>query len=174
MALIAILVGGPGFAAAASWQPTDASATDRAAFLEMLLAYLKECGGDVLPCPENVELYGAIFDRYVSGEAEGVALLAVAAGAPVGFTMAGEFPLGFLTSHGKTAMGWGTYVRPEERRKGYARWLRRALDARLRVMGFDAVVGGYSPGNAPAEASLRGAGFEVYQILGAKRLRAEE
>lgn len=146
---------------------------DRERLLELLRAYLEEAGGDVLPCPENIELYGQIFDRYVSGEAEGAALLAVSGGRPVGFTLAGEFPMGFRTRHGKAAMGWATYVVPEERRKGHARRLRKALDNRLRALGFDTVLGGYAPGNGPAQASIRGTGFEVYQVLGAKRLREE-
>jgi len=149
-----------------------ASVTDRDALLDLLRAYLEEAGGDILPCPGNVELYGQIFDRYVSGEAEGVALLLVMSGGrPVGFTMAGEFPMGFRTRHGKVAMGWGTYVVPEERQSGHARRLRQALDARLRAMGFDTVIGGYAPNNDPAAASIRDTGFEVYQVLGAKRLR---
>lgn len=144
---------------------------DRERLLGLFTAYLKDAGGDIVPCQENAELYGTIFNRYVSGEAEGVTLLALTAGEVIGFTMAGEFPLGFRTTHGKTAMGWGTYVVPEERCRGHARRLRQALDRRLRTMGFDTVIGGYAPGNDPAAASIRDTGFVVYQILGAKRLR---
>lgn len=174
--MAAIVVAGPlaAVAAASSCAPLrTASVADRDALLDLLRAYLEEAGGDVLPCPGNVELYGQIFDRYASGEAEGVTLLALSGGRPVGFTMAGEFPLGFRTRHGKVAMGWGTYVAPEERQSGHARRLRRTLDARLRRMGFDTVIGGYAPSNGPAAASIRDTGFEVYQVLGAKRLREE-
>lgn len=150
-----------------------ARSEDREWFRQAVLAYVGDAGGDLLACPENVDLFAALFDLYVEGQGGVVLLVRAAASSPspVGFTMAGELPMGFRTRHGRAAMGWGTYVQPSSRRRGLARLLRRALDRRLREMGFDAILGGYAPENAPAEASLRGTGFQVYQVLGAKRLK---
>lgn len=152
--------------------PRAASERDREWFRAAALAYLGDSGGDIIACEENADILLALFDSYLASDS-GVALVLAGAYArnPIGFTMAGEIPLGFRTSHGRAAMGWGTYVEPAHRRMGYGRRLRRELDRRLRETGFDAILGGYAPGNAAAEASLRGTGFEVYQVLGAKRLK---
>lgn len=146
---------------------------DREWFRAAALTYLRDAGGDLVACEENADILLALFDTYLASDS-GVALVLVAhayARNPIGFTMAGEIPMGFRTRHGRAAMGWGTYVTPAHRRKGYSRLLRRDLDRRLREMGFDAILGGYAPENAPAEASLQGTGFQVYQVLGAKRLK---
>lgn len=143
---------------------------DRDRMGALIFEYLKDADGDVLATRENVEIYLALFDRYVT-DGDGVVLVAVRPyGLPIAFTMAGEIPLGFETKHGRTAMGWGTYVQPTARRRGLASNLRMALDERLREMGFDSVIGGFRPGSVAAEESLRGTGFEIYQSLGAKRL----
>lgn len=151
--------------------PRLAVAGDRCWFRAAVLAYLGDAGGDLVACEENADVLLALFDVYLAGKAGAALVIAAHGYDPIGFAMAGEILMGFRTRHGRAAMGWGTYVEPSSRRRGYSRLLRSALDRRLRDMGFDAILGGYAPENAPAEASLRGTGFEVYQILGSKRLK---
>lgn len=148
---------------------------DRSSFRDLVRGYLEDTAtGDILPCEENIEVYSALFDRYLRDGGGAVLVAAKPYGRPLAFTMAGEIPHGFRTRHGRAAMGWGTYVTPPQRRRGIARQLREALDVRLREMGFDTVIGGFHPGNVAAEASLKGTGFEVYQVLGAKSLKEGE
>lgn len=144
---------------------------DRPALEALLGLYLEESGGDIVACPENVAACLEILDSYIDRQAAGAALVAEEGGRVVAFTLAGEFPCRFLTHHGRAAMGWGTFVLPDNRRRGLAGNLRDRLDQELRRQGFDVVLGGYAPSNVAAQASVEGIGFEVYQVLGAKRLR---
>lgn len=81
-----------------------------------------------------------------------------------------EFP--WPTIYGRTAIGLGTYVSPEHRRKGIAKELRLALQGELADLGYDTLVGGVNIENKPGRESLvEEIGFTPYQILGYRRLQ---
>lgn len=65
----------------------------------------------------------------------------------------------------RTANGYGTYVRPEFRRAGLATKLRKAAAARLRALGFEAVVGQVERSNEPGREATRRAGFQTFALL---------
>lgn len=154
-----------------------ATESDKEGFLDLVFAYLEEVhsmGGDLLPTPGNVESYGNLFDSILRDQTAGIVMVASINEVAVGFSMATELKSPLEMAYGRAALGWGTFVTPILRGRGIARDLRMWIDANLRSLGFDCVVGGYHPGNEIAAASLVSTGFEVFQHLGIKRLRGEE
>ncbi|HKV13347.1 MAG TPA: GNAT family N-acetyltransferase [Thermoanaerobaculia bacterium] len=78
---------------------------------------------------------------------------------PAGFCMAGG-PIPYDTPWGKTASGWGTYVRPEHRRSGLATALRDLVVLRLRELGFRAIIGATHIDNPAGPASVARFGWQ--------------
>lgn len=120
-------------------------------------------GGEI---PHTNEAVHAI----VEAVSRGVCLVA---GSPaVAWTAATDCTMPWPTIYGKTAIGLGTYVAPEHRRKGIAKSLRLALQEKLTDMGYDTLIGSVHTNNTSGRESLvEEIGFTPYQILGYRRLR---
>lgn len=85
-----------------------------------------------------------------------------------GFSLAGG-PLPYDTpwqKDGLTACGWGTYCRPDVRRKGLSGRMRQLIVARLRELGYAAVIGGTKPENEGAIESVRQFSWEPIAVQG--------
>lgn len=129
-------------------------------------AYVQEVAGRGGEIPHTNEAVDAI----VEAVSRGVCLVA---GTPaVAWTAAIDCEMPWPTIYGKTAIGLGTYVAPEHRRKGTAKSLRLALQEKLTDMGYDTLIGSVHTDNKAGRESLVGEiGFTPYQILGYRRLR---
>jgi len=126
--------------------------------------YLEEnhkAGDIMLPTKANLKSFRQIASAYVESPELGFVLLAEEKKIPVGVLMWGALPsLGFETTLGKTANGWGTYVRPEWRGKGLSSELREQARVLLKAIGINTLMGSVLPGNLPAEGSVDSLGFE--------------
>lgn len=150
--------------------PRAATLADGAAFRKLLMAHLREMrakGSEIHPTDRSADFYCGLFDRYVTGRADGVVVMAD----DVGFSMAGDATLPLDSDFGKTAIGWGTYVAPEARGAGLGNELRRVLRAALRERGFQTVLGGTHIGDLVALASVQHTGWKPYQLQGFDDLR---
>jgi GNAT superfamily N-acetyltransferase len=153
---------------------------DRDAFLGLWREMLVEnygIGGEILPSESNVEFYGRLFDAYVTEQFQGAILLSVGDDAiPNGCLLWGDSGPGQVeTRWGRIAMGWGTYVRPEFRRRGISTDLRCEGRALLREMGFDTVLGSAVETNeAGIRSGLDRGGFRLHGIVGVIDLRVSE
>lgn len=149
-----------------------------AAFLSMVAAYLhelREMGSEVMVTERTLDFWDSIFEMYIEQPDTGVVLVAVDRSSRefAGFTMAGAMspePAPIDTDFGKTAIGHGTYVKPQYRGRGISSILRASLKERLALVGFTTLVGGVHLENARGIASLRSTGFTAHQILGYERL----
>jgi len=144
-------------------------AQDRGLVLELVRAFLEEGrknGSDVLPTPGTVAFFMGIYDSVLSGARGGVVLLE----GEVGLHMAADAELPYETAHGRTALGWVTYVRPGARKQKIATRLREAGFELLRRQGFDSAIGAVELVNQEGVTSAERAGFEAYQVLLLKRL----
>jgi GNAT superfamily N-acetyltransferase len=143
----------------------EATAADRDLFLKLWREYIAELGtlgGEVLPTQRTMDFFARFFDWYVSGELPGVALLLEDFGVLMCGAMAKE-PL-YDSTFDPMAHGWGTYIQPDHRGKGYSRVLREAGVAAMKHAGFKAVVGGSHTKNDVSQASLLSFGGRVYQL----------
>jgi GNAT superfamily N-acetyltransferase len=154
-----------------------ATPDDRIAFLQLAALYLREmedAGTEVLATRKSLAFYGALFASYVE-HGNGIVLLvgdyafSIAGGVEVDLANA-QWPITLDTKFGKTAYGWGTYVRPQHRRSGVASRLRTELKLALRSLGFETLIGGVHVNNEQGMLSLMKSNFDVYQVVGYERL----
>jgi GNAT superfamily N-acetyltransferase len=119
-------------------------------------------GGDIRPTEKTMEFYCGLFRDYTTGRRAGTVVFGANGNAVL---MWGETGTELPWDHnlGRWAMGWGTYVRPEHRRKGWAKLMRLSASEYLRKRGFTSVLGGPIPGNKAGMASLSEMGFAPYQ-----------
>tara|TARA_Y100000310_G_scaffold225116_1_gene227123 strand:- start:2590 stop:3114 length:525 start_codon:yes stop_codon:yes gene_type:complete len=110
-------------------------------------------GGTMIPSLKTMAFFRDLFRAYVAREMEGVVLFGASENAVLLWGDVGNvFP--WETTIGKFAMGWGTYVRPDYRRQGWARALRDEAMVKMYDMGFDTVIGTAVSGNEAGNESL--------------------
>ena len=139
------------------------------AFIDMLGDYLEEessNGSELSPSVRNFNFLAEIARLYLFGQIDGVVLLA----GEVGFLLWGKAPNQLDYRWGKTAVGWGTYVRPGFRGQGISKALREEGKRQLRNKGFAVVLGAVLVGNTAGKESGIKAGFEIYREQGVLRL----
>ena len=138
---------------------------DRKLFLKLYKEHLESVQyepGRALPTERNLEVIGRVFDSYVSGELDGVVLL-VAQDAMLMHGEQGE-PL-LETNLGRTATGWGIYVRENLRGRGVIQKMYKRSKTLLREMGFDHVYGCVSVDTGPGRRATEKAGFKGSSLL---------
>lgn len=147
-----------------------ATPDDRSFFLGLWFRYLHEMhakGSEILPTSRTLAFYADVFDAYLAGAREGV----VAIDYPAGVSLAGDVTPSWDSLHGKTAIGWGTYVVPELRSQGHADALRSFVIAELGGLGFETLLGSVGVEDDEALASIaKVPGVEVYQQVYRRRL----
>lgn len=151
----------------------NATKHDQRVFLVLWREYLEECrkmGSEIQPTVRTMNFFGRLFFNYVHKIVDGICLIA---GDADGVLFWG-LPLGglpFDTDFGRTAQGWGTYVRPLHRREGISLVLREEAKRELARRGFDSVLGTVLDSNRPGRVLLQSAGFTLYSRIGILRLR---
>lgn len=114
-----------------------------------------EMDGLILPTKNNLDVANFYFDKYVSGEAEGIVLFV----ANDAVLMWGDDLSPIETRLEKSAQGWGVYVAPERRRQGVSMVIREEGKKMLRNMGFTHVLGSTTEKNDPSYQSSVKVGF---------------
>lgn len=152
----------------------EAKQRDKGLFRKLWKSYLKDQhkkGSDILPTAANLDKFELIFEKYVSGEFEGIVLF-VADDAVLMWGSQGE--PAFETNYKKPATAWGTYVGEKLRGKGVSKELRKIAAQKLREKGFDVAIGIGLKGNEEGLDSGTKFGFDLYASLGRLRLDDEE
>lgn len=149
---------------------------DRNLFRKMWLDYLTESYGtkdsEIQPDDFNIDRYSLFFDLYVSGQLPGIVLF-IGEAAVLMWGGIGEDPFHMDT---KRALGFGTYVKPEARRKGYSKMIRQAGVLLLRELGFETVIGEVKHGGKDFDIRVKAAeksGLKPYATLWALDLKGE-
>jgi hypothetical protein len=149
---------------------------DRNLFRKLWLEYLTESyetkDSEFKPDDFNMERYSKLFDLYVSEMFPGVVLF-IGDSAVLMWGGMAEDP--FHTDN-RRAFGFGTYVRPSARRKGYSKIIRKEGAKRLKVLGFDAVVGEIKHGGSDFDARVKAAeasGMVQYATIWTMNLKGE-
>ena len=148
-----------------------ATPNDATLFQELWKEYLEdqaEKGGDIVPDPRSLRTFVQLFHKYTEGDLSGLVLLGARGNAVL---MWGDPVIELTLRFGRVAQGWGTYVRPEFRRKGISKQLRDLAVPALREAGFDAVLGTGLIGNEEGLINGVGYGFEIYAQQGVLRLK---
>jgi GNAT superfamily N-acetyltransferase len=114
-----------------------------------------ELGHLVLPSKQNLDVACIYFDKYVSGEAEGIVLFV----ANDAVLMWGDDLSPIETRLEKPAQGWGVYVAPQRRRQGVSMIMREEGKKMLIEMGFTHVTGSTTLQNNPSYDSSVKLGF---------------
>jgi GNAT superfamily N-acetyltransferase len=148
----------------------------RSLFFDYLTELSSLGSSEILPTERTLDFWMSLYDNYCAPETSatpmaGVALVALADGVPVGFSLAGAAPLPYDTTFGQLAYGWGTYVQPSHRGLHIASELREAMRLALKALGFETLLGGVHLNNDVGIKALRGTGFEPYQLSGFIRLQ---
>jgi len=156
---------------------------DAPAFMELWGEYLNqqwEDGGELVPTSTTLSSFASLFTLYTTGHKpmgpgvrgrDGVAVFGADENAVLLWgTTGGAAPFDFRW--GRTANGWGTYVRSRHRGKGWSARMRAAASKYMREeLGFDAVIGtAHNENPVGLETGLR-AGFEIYAQTGVLRLK---
>jgi len=154
---------------------------DRNLFIELWGEFLREHhkhGNFVEPTVHSMDYYNMLFEKYTSGEAEGVVVFAVPGHA---VCMWGDVGVNGMYDHteGRVAHSLGSYVRPEYRSRHhnipYAMW-KRACKV-LKKRGFNTVISSVNVEakdvNIEGHIGIKRAtefGFEPVQVTGFLRL----
>jgi len=135
-------------------------------FMVLTTEYLHELrslGSEVLPTQRTLEFWMELFERYSQEDESGVVVFA----GDFGFSAAGNFGNSSMdTIFGECAYGYGTYVRPDHRRKGLSERMRTMVNDVLYEKGFKTIIGGVHFGNTAGLESARKNGFVPFQIIG--------
>jgi GNAT superfamily N-acetyltransferase len=113
--------------------------------------------GGVPPTEHNMEVFGNVFDAYVSGEHDGVVLLHAEDAILMWGDPGGQL---FESELGRQAQGWGVYVREKLRGKGVAHAMQTKAVNILRDMKFDSVCGNVNPNDPKSVEANEKFGFE--------------
>lgn len=136
--------------------PWLANRSDVLTFMDLVQAFAEEGRSPGMTWGgATYDFYLGLFRAYTPLGAAGAVALCLD-----GFCLAGG-PLPYNTPWGKTAAGWGTYVRPDARGKGLSRQLRQLVIDRLRKLGFKAIIGQVDSNNAAGQASLDSLGWTI-------------
>ncbi len=129
-------------------------------FMQMWDRFLAGTESQFAATRKNLFFFSHLFDAYYTGKAEGVCLTDKKQNSVLLWGNAGgDGPLEF--KRGRVASGWGVYVEPDYRRKGYASALRNAARPMLREKGFDGVIGTALAGNKAGRNSALEVGMVV-------------
>jgi GNAT superfamily N-acetyltransferase len=119
---------------------------DKALAMKLWEEYLGTEGlvlaGGAPPTEHNMEVFGNVFDAYVTGEFDGVVLLHAEDAILIWGDPGSQV---FESKYGRQAQGWGVYVRESHRGAGVATALQKKAVNILRDMGFDTVCGNVDP-----------------------------
>lgn len=144
-----------------------AKQADKNLVMKLWAEYLDDKGSDsaggTVPSSEhNMEVFGNIFDAYVTGEHDGVVLLHAEDAVLMWGDPGGQL---FETSLGRSAQGWGIYLRETHRGKGLSAAMRTKAANILKEMGFDSVCGHVDPDNEDALQSAKKFGFKTGGVI---------
>lgn len=138
-------------------QPRLATGGDRRHFIRLAEEFVAEGTSPGMAWgTETRVFFDQLFSQYVLGREGREGALAIH---PDGFCLVGG-PVPFDTPWGKTAAGWGTYVREEKRRSGLATELRELVVTRLRELGYKAIIGATHTNNPAGPASVARFGWQ--------------
>lgn len=114
-----------------------------------------EKGGTVPPSRANLDTFVSLYRSYVEGSLFGFPLLAEVGDSPAGVLLFGESPygLGLETTRGRTGTLWGTFVKPEYRRRGISHMMQDFGFERARELGFAHCISYVRQGEPAAEAN---------------------
>lgn len=150
-------------------------------FLELWTEYLTEqyeAGGELVPSSSTLSTFMQLFRLYTQGEnpvgpssrgTQGVVVFGAKENAVL---LWGATGVAFDFRWGRTANGWGTYVRPKYREQGWSARMRECAGRYMRdALGFEAVMGMATDDNKVGLETGIKAGFEIYGKQGVLRLR---
>ena len=150
----------------------DALPSDRIEFLTLWAEYLKELesyGGEYTPDNETMRDIGQLFDAYTQGSRFGCCVLYEPPGEGIqGAAFCGEgWGTGAVQAKkwGKTAWGWGVYLRPEHRRGRVAYHLQINTGRKLKALGFDTLVGDILLENETSLKATQAAGWVPHSVV---------
>ena len=149
---------------------------DRNLFKKLWLEYLTESydtkDSEIQPDEFNIERYLLFFDLYVSERIPGVVLF-IGDSAVLMWGGIGEPPFHMDTER---AVGFGTYVKPEARKKGLSAMIRKEGAKLLKEMGFEAVLGEIKHGGKDFDIRVKAAekaGLSPYATIWSLNLKDE-
>jgi hypothetical protein len=151
-----------------------ATPEDRELFLSLWGEFagdIRENGYELLWTDRTRDFFGRLFDSYVSGELDGVVLLAGADGALIWGEVSKEPP--YDTAFGRIAYSWGSYLRKLLRRMHISSQMRAIAIGELRDMGFDSILGAARKNNVAGYQSALKTGFVEHSMNGVLRLNEE-
>jgi len=130
----------------------------------------QDFGGDVLPTPRTIDYYRTLFAGVIGKTIMGAAVALSWNGSLVGFHLTVELPMPWDSMFGRAALGFGTFVDPAFRGRGFGVALREVANDLLREAGFETVIGLVHTGNQPGEQSLERCDWKWVGRMGYKRL----
>ena len=149
---------------------------DRNLFRKLWTEYLTESyeskDAEIKPDEFNIDRYSLFFDLYVTEKVPGIVLF-IGDSAVLMWGGIGEPPFHMDTER---AIGFGTYVRPDARKKGYSTLIRKEGARLLKEMGFDAVVGEIKHGGKDFDLRVKAAekaGLKPYATIWTMDLKGE-
>lgn len=151
-----------------------ATPDDRELFLSLWGEFagdIRENGYELLWTDRTRDFFGRLFDSYVSGELDGVVLLAGSDGALIWGEVSKEPP--YDTAFGRIAYSWGSYLRKPLRRRHISSQMRAIAIKELRYMGFDSILGAARKNNVAGYQSALKTGFVEHSMNGVLRLNEE-
>ena len=151
-------------------RPWYAAPSDRKHFMALVEEFVKEgTSPGMVWGEETAYFFDSLFEQYVPTMKprglvtycpQGVVVIC-----SVGFSLAGGV-MPYNSPWGKTAAGWGTYVRKEARRQGLAGRMRQLVIQRLKELGYCAVTGGTHPDNVGAVESVAAYNWQPLAMTG--------
>lgn len=145
---------------------------DRGLFLKLYKKFAEDeykKGSSIPVTKNNIELYGAYFDAFTSGDLDGVILIF----RENAFVMYGEIGSAFDYEK-KQANSFAIWVDEEYRGKGIAQILRDKAFKYLKEKGFETVIGVNMSNNKKAIESSKVSGFKVVGYMVEKDLEETE
>lgn len=147
--------------------PWYAAPSDRNHFMVLVEEFVREgTSPGMIWGDDTQDFFEDLFDLYVRPfqprgySAQGVVVLC-----QDGFSLAGGV-MPYNSPWGKTAAGWGTYVRLHARRQGLAGKMRQLVIQRLKELGYCAVTGGTDPNNVGAVESVASFNWQPLTLTG--------
>jgi GNAT superfamily N-acetyltransferase len=137
-------------------------------FRELWAEYLEETfkeGDPVRPSESNLRYFSNLAREFITNPDSGVVVVAYDRHIPVGVVMWGWSGDQLETTYGKTAVGWGTYVRPSYRCKQVSNELRKSATAWLKDKEFEAVQGSVRTVSPAAVKSAESFGFKATDTI---------
>lgn len=118
-------------------------------------------GCDIVEGPKTHNWVWNLFGQALAGN--GICLIAEHKGYPVGVTLAVEATMPFDTMLGRTAIGYGTFVKHGFRKSGVARRLYSMLREQLIADGYKHYIGAFLNENKNVQGVLKEVGLVPFQ-----------